>query len=122
MTNDHTLRVISQNRKQQGDSRAVSQNHRTWKVLAHLDGSGSDQIELVLAENQLLTVPDVLNLQKLKLLDMSFNKLQSLPKSITQAQVLEELLVNNNRISSLPEEIGRLQALRDFNLNANASR
>lgn len=29
--------------------------------------------------------------------DMSFNKLQSLPKSITQAQVLEELLVNNNR-------------------------
>jgi hypothetical protein len=56
---------------------------------------------------------------KLEILDLSFNKLQSLPECIVECKELRILDVCNNDLRSVPERIDRLTKLRKLFLNTN---
>lgn len=49
---------------------------------------------------------------KLKLLDISGNKLGYLPKSIWKLQKLVTLKLDNNMLDKLPTTLGRMSSLR----------
>jgi Leucine-rich repeat (LRR) protein len=53
------------------------------------------------------------------ILDVSRNKLTSLPVRLGECSMLEQLLGQENRIVSLPEEIGRCSKLRLVDLKNN---
>ena len=57
--------------------------------------------------------------QQVTSLDLSYNRLQSIPKEISKLRRLTYLNCENNQIESLPETIGRLRALRILKLNEN---
>ena len=60
--------------------------------------------------------------QNLKVLELSFNGLQSLPSCIGQLVSLEELYLGHNNLQDLPKELGDLPALKRLNLVHNGLR
>ncbi|XP_076370793.1 leucine-rich repeat and calponin homology domain-containing protein 1-like isoform X3 [Tachypleus tridentatus] len=74
---------------------------------------------LNLSRNQLSTIPPALCQLPLELLDVSNNKLVSLPEEIGHMQCLIDLDVSCNEITILPPQIGDLQSLRSFNIRRN---
>ncbi|XP_023944674.2 leucine-rich repeat protein 1 [Bicyclus anynana] len=56
---------------------------------------------------------------KLKLLDLSGNKLKDLPKSIWKLQSLVTLKLNNNNLDYLPSSLGRISTLRYLSITEN---
>ncbi|KAJ8714547.1 hypothetical protein PYW07_002772 [Mythimna separata] len=83
--------------------------------------------ELYLSNNQLgvkgevdwrwLMGPQITN--TLKLLDISGNKLGSLPKSIWKLQKLVTLKLDNNMLDKLPTTMGRMSSLRYLTMTQN---
>ncbi len=73
---------------------------------------------LNLSSCKLKSIPDdrhqLGQLQQLKILDLSWNKLTTLPASITTLKQLEELYIYNNKLRSIPLEIGTLPRLQTF--------
>ncbi len=59
------------------------------------------------------------NYPKLKSLNLSENKLTSLPKTIGQLHKLEELSLDLNKLTSLPKTIGQLTSLKWLSLRSN---
>ncbi len=57
---------------------------------------------------------ELLQLEELEVLDVSFNDLTYLPESIGQLVNLRELYVHYNKLTSLPESIGKLVNLREL--------
>ncbi|MCQ2285611.1 MAG: hypothetical protein MJZ76_01900 [Bacteroidales bacterium] len=53
----------------------------------------------------------IAQLSKIRLLDVSGNKLVRLPEEIGQLKDLQTLIINRNKIESLPETIGELRKL-----------
>ena len=51
-------------------------------------------------------------LSKLRVLDISFNSIRTIPADIGQLQNLEEFYANNNYIKTVPEHFGTLSSLR----------
>ena len=66
--------------------------------------------------------PEICQLTKLSILDLSQNHLTSLPPEIGQLTNLKILYLNNNQLTSLPPEIGQLSNLRFLNLTSNRFR
>jgi Leucine-rich repeat (LRR) protein len=56
---------------------------------------------------------------KVTSLDLSYNRLQSIPKEISKLKRLIHLNCEHNEINTLPETIGRLRALKVLKLNGN---
>lgn len=52
-------------------------------------------------------------------LNLSFNRLQSLPENIGILRRLKYLNCENNEIDNIPESIGKIRPLREMNLNKN---
>ncbi|XP_013782646.1 leucine-rich repeat-containing protein 57-like [Limulus polyphemus] len=57
--------------------------------------------------------------QVLRTLDLSDNKISTLPGAIGNFSQLKHLIMNNNRISFLPEELGKLKKLETLSMNNN---
>ncbi|KAF7201124.1 leucine-rich repeat-containing protein 57 [Nothobranchius furzeri] len=55
----------------------------------------------------------------LRTVDLSGNKIESLPASIGNFLLLRSLTLNNNRLHELPAEIGKLKKLETLSLNGN---
>src|SRR3989338_6152271 len=76
--------------------------------------------KLDISHNRLTSLPsEIGRLQALQLLGVSNNQLTSLPAEIGGLQALQGLGVSNNRLTSLPSEIGRLQALQLLKVSSN---
>ncbi|KAG7202197.1 hypothetical protein KM043_015874 [Ampulex compressa] len=83
--------------------------------------------ELVIAQNQLgkgtiskwLWLDQVAIKSNLRLLDISDNLLQELPKQIGKLDALVTLKVRQNMLRSLPQSIGNLPSLRYLDLSKN---
>ena len=61
----------------------------------------------------------IISILGLKKLDLSYNKLSSLPESFGNLSNLRILYLNDNQLSSLPESFGNLSNLRIFGLHKN---
>lgn len=73
---------------------------------------------------QISEVPsDLLSLQKLRILDLSQNSLQSIPKGFKNVASLAELDLSDNNITTLPPELGLLEdSLQVLRLDGNPLR
>mmetsp|Transcript_19464 Transcript_19464/g.47541 ORF Transcript_19464/g.47541 Transcript_19464/m.47541 type:complete len:273 (+) Transcript_19464:2-820(+) len=69
--------------------------------------------------NQLKILPQIINFECLRNLDLSANQLQSLPSEIGALESLQWLQLSHNRLRSLPPEIGSLLRLEELNLHDN---
>ncbi|XP_077239811.1 leucine-rich repeat protein kinase family protein [Tasmannia lanceolata] len=63
--------------------------------------------------------PEIGCLKKLEDLDLSFNKLKSLPNDIASMSALRSLRVANNKLVDLPSGLSCLQRLEDLDLSNN---
>ncbi|XP_038066623.1 plant intracellular Ras-group-related LRR protein 5-like [Patiria miniata] len=79
---------------------------------------------LDISQNAISDIPGYVceGLPHLVTLDLSFNKLVTLPKSIGGMQCLQELSAAHNRIVVLPSQIGDLSKLRVVDLTGNLLR
>ena len=78
--------------------------------------------ELDLSENKLKTLPEELYLLKnLRMLNLGQNRLKALPEQMGKLQALERLYLNGNDLSELPKAIGKLKNLKVLNLSSNSS-
>src|SRR3990167_8007084 len=76
--------------------------------------------KLDISNNRLTSLPgEIGGLRALQRLLVSFNQLTSLPAEIGRLQALKHLWVSKNQLTSLPAEIGGLQALRELWVNNN---
>ncbi|KAB2628016.1 plant intracellular Ras-group-related LRR protein 7-like [Pyrus ussuriensis x Pyrus communis] len=74
---------------------------------------------MTLDGNQVTTLPDEYFLMQLKLLNVSKNKLKSLPESIGSCFSLEELQADDDSIDELPESVCNLIHVKSFCLDNN---
>ena len=75
---------------------------------------------LNLSYNQLTSLPDSISrLTNLRWLYLSYNQLTSLPESIGRLTNLRWLHLSDNQLTSLPDWIGRLTNLEDLDLSNN---
>ncbi|XP_028819767.1 leucine-rich repeat and calponin homology domain-containing protein 1 isoform X4 [Denticeps clupeoides] len=74
---------------------------------------------LNLSRNLLCVLPPCVCSLPLRILNVSNNRLNSLPESLGQLSSLMELDISCNEITSLPRHIGRLRALRELNVRRN---
>jgi len=65
--------------------------------------------------------PEISKLENLKTLCMSCNKLISLPPEISKLENLTELEMSENQLTSLPPEISKLKNLTSLNISCNQS-
>ncbi|KAM9466184.1 leucine-rich repeat-containing protein 57 isoform 1-T2 [Clarias gariepinus] len=76
-----------------------------------------------LSNNKIETLPAFIgNFQQLKSLSISNNRLASLPAEMGKLRKLETLVLNGNQLSQLPASFSQLKALRTLNLSANQFR
>ncbi|CAD8192380.1 unnamed protein product [Paramecium octaurelia] len=84
-----------------------------------LDTLSEQILDLDLSNNLLHQFPNQLKtLTKLKILNLSFNQIQSIPIKFYLPN-LEKLLLTDNQIKQLPSSLFKLNALRELNLNNN---
>ena len=78
---------------------------------------------LDLSSLSLTSLPPIFNadpfIKRLTKLDISNNRLTSLPGEIGGLRALKDLHVSSNQLTSLPAEIGRLQALQELSVSSN---
>ncbi|RDD41605.1 Leucine-rich repeat and calponin homology domain-containing protein 4 [Trichoplax sp. H2] len=84
-----------------------------------LMNSGDYIQKLNCSHNSIKAVNDIHLLKCLTVLDLSYNKLTSLPPGLGQLPI-SILNVSHNKISSLSTELSMLQALQDLDLSYNA--
>ena len=64
-------------------------------------------------------IAEVRMMQKLRILDLSYNMMTGIPAEIVQLKKLESLDYSYNRITDLPNELANLKNLKLPNLTAN---
>ena len=76
---------------------------------------------LDLADNQIHTLP--LNLKKLKLLDLTYNRIESFPQQMLNAissySALTELRLSRNSLSEYPKQLSQLKSITKLALSSN---
>lgn len=76
-----------------------------------------------LSNNRIETLPAFIgNFQQLRSLTISNNRLTSLPAEMGKLRKLETLVLNGNQLAQLPASFSQLKALRTLNLSANQFR
>ncbi|HYP27434.1 MAG TPA: COR domain-containing protein [Blastocatellia bacterium] len=76
--------------------------------------------ELNLSNNKLTSLPpEIARLTSLTVIDLSFNQLKTLPPEVTKLTNLTELNLSHNRLTTLPPEITKLTNLADLDLSGN---
>lgn len=80
-------------------------------------------VSLDLSFNRLLSIPDeICCMTQLTCLNCSCNAIESIPSSIGNLIRLKELKLNGNRLNCMPDEIGKCQGLTKLYLNENRLR
>lgn len=74
---------------------------------------------LTLACNAIEVIPDDVSTE-IQYLNVSHNRIASLPDSIGRLTALKGLSLNDNRLTSLPDALGRLRSLQDLDISSNA--
>ena len=76
---------------------------------------------LDLSNNKITTIPKwIANFKSLKTLNLSGNQLNSLPEEIGQLSKLENLIVSKNCLSgALPKSLGKLKNLKELDASGN---
>jgi hypothetical protein len=87
--------------------------------LSRLPALSTSLRQLFLSYNSLRELPELGHLADLEHLDVSFNQLQALPRSLGCLGKLRRLDLRNNQLVALPAEIGELRSLRVLDLSAN---
>jgi len=76
-----------------------------------------------LTESSIVEFPgellDSVLLKKIRALDLSSNKLPSIPPAVESYEVLKSLILENNKIRCIPDEIGKLTKLEILNISKN---
>ncbi|EPR79023.1 Leucine rich repeat protein [Spraguea lophii 42_110] len=62
---------------------------------------------------------DISNLKNLKILNLSYNRLEEIPSNFTMLENLKELILDSNLFITLPEILFRLKSLSFLSLNCN---
>lgn len=62
---------------------------------------------------------DVFNMRSLWLLDLSHNKIESLPEICPEGLYLGEVLLNGNKLISVPDNLARLKNVEYLSLTHN---
>jgi Leucine-rich repeat (LRR) protein len=76
--------------------------------------------ELNLSSNNIKTIcPTVQLLQKLTVLNLSYNLIDEIPRTISQLMGLQHLLLHQNNLKTISSEIGTLEHLVVLNLSNN---
>ena len=77
--------------------------------------------KLILSHNLLSQISESVfdDLPNLVYLDLSYNRLETLPSSITNLKSLEVLLLQNNDLKELPWNLGNLMKLKELNVEQN---
>jgi small GTP-binding protein len=84
------------------------------------EAARNNQTELDLSENKVTTLPaEILRLKKLTQLKLSDNKLTTLPSEIVELKNLTTFYLSGNQLTTLPAEIGTLKNLTELYLSNN---
>ncbi|KAJ1104029.1 hypothetical protein NDU88_001444 [Pleurodeles waltl] len=76
-----------------------------------------------LSDNKIETLPQIMGaFSLLKNLNLNHNKLSALPAELCKLKKLETLHLNNNRLTRLPADFGQLSALKTLSLSGNQFR
>lgn len=107
-TGDYTLRELNLSQKKLNDLPADLSSY------AHLERLYADA-------NNITNIPNetVANLYLLQELDLSYNKLYSLPEKMSQAKNLEKVDLSFNQFSEFPKVLLDLQNLRTLDIRSN---
>ena len=77
-------------------------------------------IHLAVNDTDLVNLPEDLgNLQYLKYISLTKNKIETIPSSISEIKTLKELLLSGNKLSVLPESFVNLTSLEKLDLSNN---
>jgi len=88
------------------------------KIIEEADRDG--RTELDLSNEKIKSLPaEIGQLKNLKVLDLSGNSLTWLPTEISKLSKLERLDLSSNKINVLPTEIGQLSNLQEFDIYRN---
>ncbi|WP_061206220.1 E-cadherin-binding leucine-rich repeat protein LRR20 [Leptospira santarosai] len=99
-----------------------AQEKENYKDLAEALQNPKEVRILDLSRNRLTTLPkEIGKLQTLQKLDLSRNRLITLSKEIERLQNLLSLDLNENQLTTLPKEIGQLKNLRWLSLKNNTA-
>lgn len=93
---------------------------RTFRSLESAMKDPDHVYRLDLSDKKLKEVPDLRQFKNLNALDLSHNKLRTLPVWITELANLQELRVSRNRLAEFPEGICRLVHLKRLDMSRNA--
>ncbi|CAB3401869.1 unnamed protein product [Caenorhabditis bovis] len=103
--------------------RQLNVSSNLLEILPYVDGSSFCRLQILRAANNLLTensVPVVVNMKHLKVVDLSHNLLNSFDDSaLTSLELLEELNLSSNRLTRLPECLGLLPSLQILRAHSN---
>ncbi len=69
--------------------------------------------------NSLTSFDSICNLNKLKILDLSSNKIENFPKEISELSKIEKINLSFNQIDSIPGKIERFENLVELNIESN---
>src|ERR1700677_2436862 len=101
-------------------------NYKKYSILNNfLLKNNQDSVNIIIRVlnvryRQLQTVPKELSqLANLQRLDLSNNQLHIIPKELGQLASLQELYLPNNQLQTIPKELGQLASLRRLDLSNN---
>src|SRR6202453_1397380 len=101
-------------------------NYKKYSILNNfLLKNNRDSVNIIIrvlnvSYRQLQTIPKELGqLASLQRLDLYNNQLQTIPKELGQLASLQRLDLDNNQLQTIPKELGQLASLRYFRLDNN---
>src|ERR1700678_2774038 len=101
-------------------------NYKKYSILNNfLLKNNQDSVNIIIrvlnvSYRQLHTIPKELGqLASLQILDLDNNQLQTIPKELGQLASLQRLSLSNNQLQTIPKELGQLASLQRLYLDNN---